>query len=167
MEERTSRLHHVDSHLDRLLRSREFPKTICPSEVARALSTSELEANDVQSWRELMTPIRQYAFQLRDQGKLEILQKGNILPNDQSLEDTTGPIRLRKVAWVQNIQAWSWFEAFTCASRIPVYPTRKLSCPMLSTSKIFQSHFLGQAQSSYFRAHQSFLCHFTDPFDWL
>lgn len=91
-------LHHVDAHLERLLKSREFPKTICPSEVARALSTSELHANDIQSWRDLMTPIRRYAFQLRDQGKLEILQKGNVLPKDQSLEDTTGPIRLRKVA---------------------------------------------------------------------
>lgn len=93
----SEQLQHIDLHLCRLLRSREFPKTICPSEVARALSAKELEDNNVQSWRELMTPIRQHAFQLRDQGRLEILQKGNVLPVSQTMEATTGPIRLRRI----------------------------------------------------------------------
>ena len=89
-------MEHVKKHLDRLLDAREYPKTICPSEVARALSNSELEALGAESWRDLMPTIREHVFGLRDRGSVEILQKGNAIPADQSLEETTGPIRVRK-----------------------------------------------------------------------
>lgn len=83
-------------HLARLLESRAFPKTICPSEAVRALSARELETTGALSWRELMPAIRQHAFELRDAGELEILQKGEVLPASQDLKATTGPIRLRR-----------------------------------------------------------------------
>ena len=89
-------LRPVIAHLDRLLESREFPKTICPSETARALSPLELQATGASSWRDLMPAIRKYAFELRDDGKLDILQKGIVLPTSQDYTSTTGPIRLRK-----------------------------------------------------------------------
>ncbi|KAF7505678.1 hypothetical protein GJ744_000527 [Endocarpon pusillum] len=83
-------------HLNRLLDSRAFPKTICPSEVARALSAAELQRAGVTSWRDLMPAMRERAFELRDEGVLEILQKGEILPVSQTMQQTVGPIRLRR-----------------------------------------------------------------------
>ena len=83
-------------HLNRLLDSRSFPKTICPSEAARALSAAELQATGVAGWRELMPAIRALAFESRDRDELEILQKGEVLPVSQTLEQTIGPIRLRR-----------------------------------------------------------------------
>lgn len=89
-------MEYIDKHLTRLLDAREHPKTICPSEVARALSASELEALGVESWREVMPAIRERVFEMRDRGSVEILQKGNVLPATQSLENIVGPIRVRK-----------------------------------------------------------------------
>jgi hypothetical protein len=83
-------------HLEDLLNSREYPKTICPSEVARKLSPSELEQYSVQSWRDAMPDIRSLAWKLRESGKLEILQKENPMDPDLSPEDLKGPIRLRR-----------------------------------------------------------------------
>lgn len=89
-------MEHIDRHLKKLLDARQYPKTICPSEVARALSSSELEALEVKSWRDLMPTIRERVFNMRDRGSVEILQKGNVLPSAQSLDDIVGPIRVRK-----------------------------------------------------------------------
>ena len=83
-------------HLNHLLDLRSFPKTICPSEAARALSTAELQRTGSDSWRDLMPAIRALAFELRDQGELEILQKGKVLPKSHTLQQTIGPIRLRR-----------------------------------------------------------------------
>lgn len=82
-------------HLEQLLQKRQHPKTLCPSEVARALSQEQLKEAGVSSWRDLMPYLRNLAFQMRDNGEVEILQKGNVLPSDQTLEQTTGPIRIR------------------------------------------------------------------------
>lgn len=87
----------VNTHLQQLLAKRQHPKTLCPSEAARALSNAELTESGVTNWRDLMTPLRRHVFELRDQGSLEILQKGNVLPATQSMEDTVGPIRLRNL----------------------------------------------------------------------
>lgn len=86
----------VTAHLERLLDQREHPKTLCPSEAARALSRTELDHSCVESWRDLMPALRELAFEMRDQGQIEILQKGNVLPPGQSMSETTGPIRLRR-----------------------------------------------------------------------
>lgn len=90
-------LRPVLAHLERLLQSREFPKTMCPSEAARALSAQELKATGASSWRDLMPTIRKLVFELRDKGKIDVLQKGNVLPTSQDFTSTTGPIRLRKI----------------------------------------------------------------------
>jgi Protein of unknown function (DUF3253) len=86
----------VIPHLNRLLNSRSFPKTICPSEAARALSAAELKESGTDNWRDLMPAIRGLAFEWRDCGILDILQKGQVLPETQALQQTVGPIRLRK-----------------------------------------------------------------------
>ena len=86
----------LDHHLHRLLDSRVAPKTICPSEVARALSPSELNDLGVSEWRDLMPRIRNIIWSLREDGKVEILQHGEVLSDLQSLDDIKGPIRARK-----------------------------------------------------------------------
>ena len=85
-------------HLERLLATREWPKTLCPSEVARALSTEELQQSGISHWKDLMPQLRQDVFILRDQSKLEILQRGEVIGMDVGMEDVTGPIRIRRKA---------------------------------------------------------------------
>ena len=85
----------IQHHLERLLQARASPKTICPSEVARALSTSELQSLDLQEWRDAMPDIRVRVWAMREQGIVEILQKGEILDEDVSLAEVRGPIRIR------------------------------------------------------------------------
>lgn len=82
-------------HLDRLLKARQHPKTICPSEVARALSQDELDAMGLEGWRDAMEPIRELVWQRRDVGAVEVLQKGEVLDLETRLEDVRGPIRVR------------------------------------------------------------------------
>ena len=86
----------IKLHLERLLDSRVSPKTICPSEVPRAFSTSELEDIGVTNWRDLMPQVRSVLWEMRDRGEVEILQKGVPLPSTTSLDQVTGPIRARR-----------------------------------------------------------------------
>ena len=90
-------LEPMKHHLARLLQQRAHPKTICPSEAARALSSTELVQIGANSWRDLMPAIRQEVFRMRDNGELEILQKGQVLGDELGYEDISGPIRLRAV----------------------------------------------------------------------
>lgn len=82
-------------HLNRLLSSRDHPKTICPSEVARAISARELEALGLEDWRDLMPEIRELLWDMRQRGEIEILQKGIVLEDLEELQDIKGPIRAR------------------------------------------------------------------------
>ena len=42
-----------------------------------------------------MPRIRELAWQMRDAGEVEILQRGEVLGGDVEVEDVRGPIRLR------------------------------------------------------------------------
>ena len=86
----------LQAHLDQLLSSRAAPKTICPSEAARALSASELHSLGASDWRDLMPSARQFLFGMRDRGEVEIMQRGEVLSNDITLDNVKGPIRARK-----------------------------------------------------------------------
>jgi hypothetical protein len=86
----------VRSKITDMVSKREYPKTCCPSEVARALSSAELEKIGCKDWREAMDPIRQAAWQMRGEGLLEVTQKGEAV-QAAALQDTKGPIRLRAV----------------------------------------------------------------------
>lgn len=87
----------LDDRFSELLAKRAHPKTLCPSEVARSFSSSELQALEVSSWRELMPQLREMSFQARDRGEIEILQRGELVTTDRPLDDVRGPIRIRKV----------------------------------------------------------------------
>lgn len=65
------------------VRQRGLEKTICPSEVARALGG--------ESWRSLMAEVRSVGFELVHQGQIEITQKGNVVPPHR----VKGAIRFR------------------------------------------------------------------------
>ena len=77
----------VDVDLDRALRSllaeRGASKTVCPSEVARAVGGEQ--------WRELMEPARAAARRSVARGEAEITQHGQVVDPSTA----KGPIRIR------------------------------------------------------------------------
>lgn len=90
------RLDVILPQLNRLLSSREFPKTICPSEIARAISATELNSLGVSEWRDLMPEVREMLWKMRERGEVEILQRGGLLPESTELQNIKGPIRARR-----------------------------------------------------------------------
>jgi hypothetical protein len=68
-----------------LLAARAVDATICPSEAARAVGGDE--------WRDLMEPVREAARRLRDEGEVEITQRGEVVDPVTA----RGPIRIRRV----------------------------------------------------------------------
>lgn len=96
-QEETARRDILSPHIGRLLSSREYPKTICPSEIPRALTAPELKAFGSPNWRDLMPEVRQILWKMRQGGEVEILQKGALVPREIALEDLKGPIRARRV----------------------------------------------------------------------
>jgi hypothetical protein len=76
----------VADEILRQVAARGAGKSICPSEVARALAPDEAE------WRRLMGPVRAAALRLAREGRLEVLRKGR--PVDPAA-DLRGVIRLR------------------------------------------------------------------------
>lgn len=65
-----------------LATGRGAEKSICPSEVARALWPDD--------WRGMMDSVREEAFRLRDEGRVRITQGGD----DVAGNDVRGPIRI-------------------------------------------------------------------------
>ena len=57
-----------------MLATRDAGKTICPSEVARAIA-----GQDEKQWRLLMKPIRAEAVRLAGEGRLTIRRKGKLV----------------------------------------------------------------------------------------
>jgi hypothetical protein len=67
-----------------LLEQRAEGRTICPSEAARSLAPED--------WRPLMDPVREVAYAMADDGRLEVTQKGEVVDGRAA----RGPIRLRR-----------------------------------------------------------------------
>ena len=83
-------------HLEDFLAKREPPKTFCPSEVARALTAEEMSELGYSEWRDAMPAIRELAWDRRERGECEILQKGEVVGHDVGPEDARGPVRIRR-----------------------------------------------------------------------
>jgi hypothetical protein len=78
---------------DEILRqvvARGAEKSICPSEVARALIS-----DDVASWQSLMGPVRRVAVGLAKDGRIDILRKGRPIAVPDDPAALKGVIRLR------------------------------------------------------------------------
>ena len=73
----------IQDEILRQVSARDLGKSICPSEVARALRP--------EAWQSLMGAVRQAAVALARDGRLEVLRKGR----PAELEDLRGVIRLR------------------------------------------------------------------------
>jgi len=73
----------IDDLILRLTAERGGEKSICPSEVARLLGNP---------WQRHMTSVRQTAFRLAREGRIEVLRKGKKVEN---LDEVRGVIRLR------------------------------------------------------------------------
>lgn len=74
----------ISEKIIELLEQRGIGKSICPSEVARAL--------DKTGWESHMSMVREVADKLRAERKIEITQKHVLL---HSAIEAKGPIRLR------------------------------------------------------------------------
>lgn len=84
------------NRLDQTLASRAYPKTACPSEIARRLPAHELKTLGMQHWRDAMEPLRQLIQSLRLAGQVEVLQHGVVIQDDIAIADLKGPIRVRR-----------------------------------------------------------------------
>ena len=73
----------IEASILALTTARGADKSICPSEVARALHPG--------AWQSMMTAVRQAAIRLSVAGRIDILRKGKPVPPDQ----VRGVIRLR------------------------------------------------------------------------
>ena len=77
---------NIEAITDAMLRiaaERGPEKSMCPTDVARAVSA--------ENWRPLLGAVRQVAVELARQGKIEILRKGKPISPDE----IRGVIRLR------------------------------------------------------------------------
>jgi len=79
----------LEAEILRQTSERGTGKSICPSEVARALAPEE------EAWRRLMGPVRAAAIRLAKAGQVEVLRKGKPVEPDAEIR---GVIRLRKPA---------------------------------------------------------------------
>lgn len=76
----------IEQEILRQVAARGAGKSICPSEVARALAPEE------DAWRRLMSQVRAAAIRLARQGRVEVLRKGKPVDPDGEIR---GVIRLR------------------------------------------------------------------------
>ncbi|WP_137176426.1 DUF3253 domain-containing protein [Roseomonas sp. AR75] len=76
----------IEAEILRQTLTRGGDKSVCPSEVARALATDEA------GWRSLLGAVRSAAIRLAQAGKIDVLRKGK--PVDPGAE-IRGVIRLR------------------------------------------------------------------------
>jgi hypothetical protein len=76
----------ITAVLLRITAERGPEKSLCPTDVARAVST--------ENWRPLLGAVRKVAADLARQGKIEILRKGKPINPDEM----RGVIRLRAIS---------------------------------------------------------------------
>jgi len=78
-------MNRIEAEILAHVRARGAGKSICPSEVARALEPDE------EAWRRLLGPVRAAAIRLARQGQVAILRKGKPV---SVTEEVRGVIRL-------------------------------------------------------------------------
>ena len=76
----------LEDRIRSLLGARAASSTICPSDVARAVTSNESE------WRALMEPVRRAARRMVAAGEVEITQGGHVVDPSTA----KGPIRIRR-----------------------------------------------------------------------
>lgn len=79
--------HTIRETMLTLVQARGPQKSICPSEVARAL----FDKNDGETWRQYMDAVRTMAHRLAEEGRLIVTQKGETV----DIRTAKGPVRLQ------------------------------------------------------------------------
>lgn len=83
----------LEAAILQLLDQRSLRATICPSEAARLVASTERGAEgDKELWRELMEPARAAARRLVAAGTVAVTQKGQVVDPSTA----RGPIRIRR-----------------------------------------------------------------------
>nr|WP_283949727.1 DUF3253 domain-containing protein [Limobrevibacterium gyesilva] len=80
----------IEAQILRLTAASGPGTSICPSDVARAVSPPE---GDV--WRQKLTAVRRAAIRLAQAGRIDILRKGKPVAADALADGVKGVIRLR------------------------------------------------------------------------
>jgi len=80
----------IAAEILRLTGARGVEKSICPSEVARALVS-----DDAAAWQRFMGPVRRVAVGLAKDGRIDILRKGRPIAVPDDPAALKGVIRLR------------------------------------------------------------------------
>ena len=75
----------IQDEILHLLHARAVTSSICPSDAARAIGTTE------KQWRELMPQVRRVAYEMAARGEIEVTQRGVVVKSDEA----RGAIRLR------------------------------------------------------------------------
>lgn len=79
----------IAATIDALLAARAADASICPSEVARAVSPAD--------WRALMPTVRRVAAARAQEGVIRITQGAAVIdPHDVLAERVRGPLRIRR-----------------------------------------------------------------------
>lgn len=73
------------------------PATFRAAHVAQELSYNELKAMGYETWEDVLPAVVELAFELREAGYLEILQKGKVLGPSVDASDIEGSVRIRRV----------------------------------------------------------------------
>jgi hypothetical protein len=79
-----------------MLDNTEPPQVFKASEVAQLLTDKQLAALGYEKWRDLIPAIKELAWELRELGYCDILQKGKLLGPDVELMEVEGPVRFRR-----------------------------------------------------------------------
>lgn len=81
-----------------MLDQTEPPAVFKPSEVATQLKQSQLADLGYEKWEEALPAVYHLAFEYREIGEAVILRKGKLLPEDATIEDLDGPIRIGRAS---------------------------------------------------------------------
>ncbi|EMC92551.1 hypothetical protein BAUCODRAFT_41760, partial [Baudoinia panamericana UAMH 10762] len=79
-----------------LLDNTEPPDTFTPRDVAQLLTAKQLVKLGYEEWAEALPAIVELAFELREVGYCEILQRGNLVPPDVEYYEIEGSIKIRR-----------------------------------------------------------------------
>lgn len=82
--------HTIRETMLTLVQERGPQKSICPSEVARALVDNQ-DTDDHEQWRAQMDSVRAMAHRLAEEGRIIVTQKGETV----DIRTAKGPVRLR------------------------------------------------------------------------
>lgn len=84
----TNARERIIAALDALLAERGLDKTICPSEIARAIAAAD--SHDGSEWRAWMPSVRDVTAELAAAGVIEVTQRGSRV----DIHSVRGPVRI-------------------------------------------------------------------------